>query len=598
MKKLRKFLPLIVPVAFILSSVTFSPSCANTTTPPTGGKKDTIPPVIIGIKPLPGTVNVPVNAQIVFEFNEFFTMKDPRGVYLSPPQLKAPKFRIRGRSLVVYFEENLLENTTYTLTLTDALADNNEGNKFPGYSLTFSTGDKIDEMVLTGTVRDCNTLQPLKGATVLLYKDLSDSAVFKHRPDAAVQTDAWGYFALRNVADTLYRLYAIVDESANNVYDPDNDKIAFIDSILRPTIKVADDLPELLKYDMEDTVHCMARKSEHELVMFREKPSKQLIVNKKRLTERSAYLTFMAPGAQIDSIWAKGIPSRRLIMQFNPERDSLELWINDPRRQSDTLHLFVDYMKTDSSGTLSPFTEHLRLTSEKKTSTSKSSRRNLKHDDTTCVFKLTATAENVEQYGFQFEFTYPVIKEGFKQIELKSINPRQQEELMKFSVTRDSTNLRKYTLMPEGKLQKGYNYLLKVPHRQFRDINGYYNDSTEVKVALPNDDKLSSLSLELTSVHNNYIIDLLNEKRDKTIRSFHISSDTTLLFPYLSKGKYSVRITEDKNANGLVDTGNVLEHRLPEKVRFFTLKNGSYVINVMESSEITQKIDLEKLFKD
>ena len=47
-------------------------------------------------------------------------------------------------------------------------------------------------MMITGTVRDCNTLEQVKGATVMLYKDFSDSAVFRSRPDAAIKTDDWG----------------------------------------------------------------------------------------------------------------------------------------------------------------------------------------------------------------------------------------------------------------------------------------------------------------------------------------------------------------------------------------------------------------------
>ena len=575
----------------------FSPSCANTTTPPSGGKKDTIPPLITDIRPLPGTVNVPVhNAKITITFNEYVTVKDPKGIFLSPPLEKTPKYKIRGKSVVVYFESDLQENTTYTLDLTGAIADNNEGNMFPGYTLMFSTGEKIDSMAMTGVVRDCNTLQPIKGATVMLYKDLSDSAVFKQRPDAAVKTDDWGYFALRNIADTLYRLYAIKDESSNNIYDPDNDQIAFCDSIIRPVMVSSDKLPELMKYDMLDTLHCMARKAEHEMVMFRERPSKQMIVNKVRTSPRSAYITFMAPDTKIDSMWVRGIPQNKLIAQFNPRKDSLEIWVNDRRRQPDTLHLFVDYLKTDTLGVLQPFTEHVRLAMEKTGGRSKSSRRNIKHEDTTCVMKVTAEPETIEQNGFSVEFNYPIIYESFDSISLVSINPKQKESAMKFSVSRDTLNLRKYVLMPEGKLLSGYEYKLKVPYRKFRDINGFYNDSTEVKVSLPKDDKLSSLTLHLTGVSHKYIVELLNDKRDKVLRNYIIEKDRDLVFPYLKEGKYSIRITEDKNRNGIVDTGNVLEHRQPEKVVFYKLRDGSYVLSIKESTDMEQNIDISKLF--
>ena len=594
---ISRFFPAI-PVAIVLGQILFSYSCANTTTPPSGGKKDTIPPMIVGLSPLPGSVNVPVhNTKIHITFDEYVTVKDPKSIFLSPPIEKAPKFKMRGKTVIVYFESDLDTNTTYTLDLTNAIADNNEGNMYPGYTLVFSTGENIDSMGITGTVRDCNTLKPIKGATVMLYRDLADSAVFKQRPAAAVKTDEWGFFAMRNVANADFRLYAIVDEASNNKYDPESDKIAFIDSIIRPKTILNDTLPEFLKYNMKDTFHCIERKSEYELYMFKEKPVKQMIVNKSRVSKRAAYMKFMAPEVKIDSIWVRNIPSKRLIMQLNPEKDSLELWINDRRRLPDTLHVFVDYLKTDTSGLLAPFTEHLKLTEENAGARSKNSRRNIKHDDTICVMNITATPELIEQYGFEFEFKYPLIYESFDSLKLKSINPRQQEKLMKYTVRRDSLNIRKYSLKPEGHLQVGYDYILKVPHRRFRDINGFYNDSSEVKVALPKDDALSSLIVNLNNVKYTYIIDLLNENRDKVIRSYTVSSDTKVTFPYMKKGKYSLRLMQDKNNNGLVDTGSVLEHRQPEKVQFFRLRNGSYILDIPEGAEIEQNINVDELFK-
>jgi hypothetical protein len=126
-------------------------------------------------------------------------------------------------------------------------------------------------------------------------------------------------------------------------------------------------------------------------------------------------------------------------------------------------------------------------------------------------------------------------------------------------------------------------------------INGYWNDSTEVKVSLPKDETLSQLSLNLSGVGSKYIVDLLNEKRSEVLRSYIITSDSMLLFPYLKAGKYSVRVTEDKNGNGIVDSGNLLAHRQPEKVMFITF-DGKDVINIPERSEIEQAIDIAALF--
>lgn len=597
--KLSKFLPLI-PAAMVLAAMMFPSGCANTTTPPTGGPKDTIPPEITKIYPLPGAVNVPVHkTKVRFTFNEYVKIKDANGVFLSPPLEKKPKAVIKGKSVEVTFESDLDSNTTYTLDLTGAIADNNEGNLFQGYTLVFSTGSQIDSMCLTGMVQDCNTLMPLKGATVLLYKDQSDSAVFLKRPVAAARTDDWGYFSIRNIQDTVYRIYALKDANNNNIYEPENESVAFLDTLFRPRIVYNDSIYEFKKFDMKDTALCLARKTDIELNVFREKPTKQMIVKKERVGLRTAYLTFMAPGTVIHSMRIKGLPKDKLISQFNPVMDSLELWVNDQRKMPDTLQLVINYDKTDTNGVLKPTEETVKLALDKKLRAEmmkSTSSRDRKHEDTIAVMTTTVDPTTIEQYGYQIEFKYPLIEEAWDSLKFRMVNPRQQESTGKVKVTRDSTNLRKYSVMPEEPFQTGYDYFLKIPYRHFRDINGFYNDSTELKVTLPTDEKLSSIALELSGVHEKYIIDLLNDKRNKVIRSFIVKGDGTVTFPYIKAGTYCIRMTQDVNNNNLVDTGVLLERIQPEKVRFFKVDD-QFMIKVMEKAELVWTVDMEELFK-
>ena len=598
MKRLSKYLPLI-PAALVLGAMMFPSGCANTTQAPTGGPKDTIPPVLVKTAPLPGAVNVSTHkTQVKFTFDEYVVVKDANNIFLSPPLEKKPKYKISGKSVVVSFESDLDSNTTYTLDITGAIADNNEGNMYEGFTLVFSTGSQIDSMCTSGLVQDCNTLMPIKGATVLFYKDHADSALFLHRPDAAAKTDDWGYFSLRNIKDTVYRVYAIKDANNNNIYEPDQESVAFLDEPFRPKTVFNDSLYEFKKFNMKDTALCLARKTDFELNVFREKPSKQFIVKKERVGLRTAYLTFMAPGAKVHSMKVRGLPAEKLISQFNPQLDCLELWVNDQRKMPDTLQLQINYDKTDTLGNLVATDELVKLVLDKKLKAElqKSSQRDIKHQDTIAVFKGTVDPTTVEQYGFQVEFDYPLIKDAWDSLAFRSVNPRQQEKVETYSVTQDPHNLRRYTVMPREKLQEGFDYYLKIPHRKFRDVNGYYNDSTEMKVTLPNDEKLSTVSFEFTGVKNRYIIDLLGEKRDRVIRSFIIDKDQTVVFPYVKAGKYCIRITEDRNGNGLVDTGDVLAHRQPEKVRFYKLKD-DFLLDIPERTEYSQKVDMEELFR-
>lgn len=584
----------------VLSPTFFMHSCANTTQAPTGGKKDTIPPALYWTQPVPGAVNVDTNkTKIVFGFDEYVTIKNQQNIFLSPPQKKAPKAKVKGKNVVVTFEEPLANGITYTLNFTDAIADNNEGNMFPGFTYVFSTGDNIDSMLVTGTVQDCNTLTPVKGATVMLYKDHSDSAIFKSRPFAACKTDDWGYFCIPYIPDTLYRLYALKDDNNDNIYQSeDGELVGFIDSLIRPVMRVSDTLAEMQKYDMKDTLECRARRSEYEIRLFKEESTKQKLMNKGRSADRHAYVTFMSKNAWIDSLWIKGYKQEQLISQFNLRQDSLEIWINDRRRTPDTLQLYINYRKTnDSTGVFEPSLEHYPLFIEgalpKKTG--RAARQNLKHEDTICVYKLTAEPETVEQNGFSIEFAYPIIYENFDSLKFRYINPKQKELKGSFTVEKDSLNLRRYTIRPKEKLLPGYEYFLKVPHRAFRDINGFYSDSTEVKVSLPSDDKLSTIILDMKGVEGKLIVDLLNEKRDKVLRNYIIEKDTQLVFPYLKEGKYSVRVTFDYNKNSMVDTGNILEHRQPEKVAFFKVSENEEYLDLPAATELTQIIEISEL---
>lgn len=600
MMKIKAYLPLLLPLAALGASLLFSHSCANTTQAPTGGLKDTIPPVIMKISPAPLSRNVALEkVSFTFTFDEYVKVKTASAIIISPPQSKPPKSKVKGKSVIVTPVEPLLPNTTYVIGLAGAIVDNNEGNAFPGYDYVFSTGDVIDSLFITGTVLDCSTLSPVGGATVMLYKDRADSAVFKSRPYMATRTDAWGYFSLRNIQDTLYRLYALTDQNSNSLYDADGtENIAFADSLIRPVRVVNDSLPELQKYDAKDTLACLARESEHELLLFREKPSKQTIMNSRRTGRRTGYITFMAPEAHIDTLWMSGIPSSRIISQFNVERDSLELWVNDRRRMPDTLKLFVNYRKTDTLGQLVSTTQRVNLAMDaEQIKAEKKARKEVKHEDTTCVFTLKAEPETVERQGYRLEFTYPIINESFDSLKFTSVNPKQVSSPAAFTVVADSLNLRRYSIMPAEKLLTGYEYILKVPHRAFRDINGFYSDSLEVKVSLPTDEKLSTLTLNMAGVDRRYIVEIMNEKKSQVLRSEIIDSSAVLTFPYMKAGKYHIRVTQDVNRNTIVDTGSLLAHRQPEKVKFLKLAKKDDPLEIKENTDIVQDINLAELFK-
>ena len=450
MKKITLFR--IILVISTLASLMFSKSCANTRSGPEGGPKDTIPPILVELIPNYNATNHPTTGKhnvVSFEFNEYVALDQPgNNIFLSPPQSKPPKAKIKGKKIVVSFEEPLDSNRSYSLSLGNAVKDNNEGNKFPPFVHSFSTGDYIDSMFVSGSVYNANTMLPMTNITVLFHTDPTDSAIFNSLPKAAAKTDLWGYFTVRNLpTDTSYRVFAIEDLNNNNKYDPDMERVAFVDTLVIPSTVMHYDSPELIARDMEDTVECLSRPSQLSLSLFKEVTSRQFLSAKESTSRRCMYLKFSSPYPKIDSIYIEGIPNEKLIFEYNHYRDSILIWINEQGGVHDTLRMMVDYMKTDDSlKVLTPVSDTIRMVIPKPKKQQDRQGRMVEVVDTVAKYELIANAEVIDQQGIEINFSTPMIQTPFDSITITSINTRQQEESVGFTVERDSLDLKKYIL--------------------------------------------------------------------------------------------------------------------------------------------------------
>ncbi|MEN6619808.1 MAG: Ig-like domain-containing protein [Rikenellaceae bacterium] len=581
-------------------------SCANTSTPPTGGPKDTIPPNLIKVVPDSNSVNFPVKGgTIELKFDEYVVLKEPiKFICLSPPQKKRLTTKIRGKSIFVSFPEKLDSSITYSVHFGNSITDNNEGNQFYPYVYSFSTGRNVDSMMCSGVILDFRTLLPLENIVVGFYSNLSDSAVYKKYPSALAKSDKWGYFVVRNLKRVPYRVYAFKDVNSNNQYDPENELIAFHDSLIVPSQVMVKDIQELKYVDMKDTSKALARPFQIELYLFREASQKQYIKNKERLERKMAYISFAAPNVRIDSMGFRGIDSAKTIKQFNITRDSLVLWIKDSSlKVPDTLIFDIKYYKSDSLSNLVLSRESLKLVAPKPKKAAASSKRyrgeNEEKPPRADLLKLKVEAEPsmVEQEGFRFLFPAPLVSFKMDSVILLSKTPKGVLSKEPFTFIQDSSDVRIYYVKPNNKLLQGYEYILKISERAFKDVYRFTNDSSETTVILPNSDKLSKLTLNVTGTEGSYVIELTNQTRDKVYRGFKIVKDTKLEFPYIQPGKYNIRITQDLNGNGILDTGNLPLKKQPEKVRLYLFKNGSSEIVFKDGLELEQSINLKEIFK-
>ena len=583
-----------------------SHSCANTTTPPGGGPKDTIPPVLLKVTPEPGAKGFPrTEGKVTLLYNEYTVVnsKNSSGILLSPPTPRGrkPIAKVKGKNIIVSLQDTLREDQTYTIDFGESLADNNEGNVAPRFVYTFSTGETIDSMYFTGSVVDSRTLNPVKNVLVAAYTDLSDSACFNKMPDAVAKTDDWGFFVIRNIRDTSYQLYVYTDTDGDYRYNPDEDDIGFRDELYEPAHKVADSIFELRSFNMKDTALCAARESMVSLLTFKELQSIQYLQNSGRVSNRQGFLKFSASDVEINSLEFVGIPDSSIILQYNLTRDSIDFWINTDYRLDDSLLIRLNYMKTDSTGTLVPAEENLSLAVKQEETSRQQAPQNAnagqQQPDT--VFRLVVNSQNetVEQLGVQIESALPLIRAVRDSIRLWETNPKGQKSEKTYTFRQDTAELRRYIITPAEALTKGYEYELVIPQGSFVNLDKLPNAEASAKFQIPQSEELSLLELKLSEVDERYIVELTDEKGSKVFRTYHTDKDGTLSFPYLAAGKYMIRITCDKNRNGYADTGNLLARKQPEVVRFFESAPGNKILEIPASSEIEQPIDLKEMFR-
>ena len=178
---------------------------------PVGGPRDRTPPVVLETIPEYGAKNFR-GKSVSITFDEYVALDNINDKFMvSPPMKKKPKVIIRGKSVIVEFDEKLRDSTTYTFYFQDAIKDLNEGNILEDYQFVLSTGPVIDSLSVTGNVYNAFNLEVPEKTMVLLFRELADSFVVKHLPDYISRVDQKGYFRINNVKNGIYRLYALKD---------------------------------------------------------------------------------------------------------------------------------------------------------------------------------------------------------------------------------------------------------------------------------------------------------------------------------------------------------------------------------------------------
>ena len=370
--------PLLVFVIVIVNVVS---SCAKMGNPD-GGWYDETPPQVIGAEPEEKGINVN-SRKIKILFNEFIKIENATdNVIVSPPQLEQPEIKAAGKRILIELKDSLKSNTTYTIDFSDAISDNNEGNPLGNFTYSFSTGDRIDTLEVSGNVLEAENLEPVKGILVGLHP-VADSlktgssvldvdSVFRKQPLLRVsRTDSRGHFVIKGIAPGAYRVFALQDMDGTYTFSQKSEKIAFNHEIFVPSFK-----PDVRQDTIwSDSLHIRSITPVHYthflpddimLRAFTELQTDRFFLKTERKQANRFDVFFSYGHAELPTI--KGLnfnAEDAFVVEPTEKKDTILYWLRDTTLvNQDTLSVEMTYYATDSLGELQLKTDTLEILSK------------------------------------------------------------------------------------------------------------------------------------------------------------------------------------------------------------------------------------------
>ena len=591
--------PLLVFVIVIVNVVS---SCAKMGNPD-GGWYDETPPQVIGAEPEEKGINVN-SRKIKILFNEFIKIENATdNVIVSPPQLEQPEIKAAGKRILIELKDSLKSNTTYTIDFSDAISDNNEGNPLGNFTYSFSTGDRIDTLEVSGNVLEAENLEPVKGILVGLHP-VADSlktgssvldvdSVFRKQPLLRVsRTDSRGHFVIKGIAPGAYRVFALQDMDGTYTFSQKSEKIAFNHEIFVPSFK-----PDVRQDTIwSDSLHIRSITPVHYthflpddimLRAFTELQTDRFFLKTERKQANRFDVFFSYGHAELPTI--KGLnfnAEDAFVVEPTEKKDTILYWLRDTTLvNQDTLSVEMTYYATDSLGELQLKTDTLEILSkdpyakrmkkladehkEWKKKQEKAAKKGIPVDSVMPVkhldLKWNAPSELAPDQNISVTFTTPLALADTSKIRLYSkIDTLWYEAPYEFRPMKNAH--RTYELL--GEWRPEVEYSLEVDSAAFTDIYGLAANKLKQGFKLKSLDSFSSLIFTFEGMAGKNIIAYLLDKGGNTIKTA-TTTDGAVQFFYIKPGTYYLQMLVDHNGNGQWDTGNYDEDLQPEEVYYY-----------------------------
>ncbi len=566
---------------------------------PDGGRFDETPPRVVGSSPADGAVNVS-KRKVQILFDEYIKLeKASEKVVISPPQIEPANVRADGKRVKVDFYDSLRANTTYTIDFSDAIEDNNEGNPMGQYTFSFSTGDVIDTMQVSGRVLNAADLEPIKGIMVGLYPADStwNDTLFRTRPFLRVsRTNGEGRFTIKGVKDGAYRVRALDDKDGDFVFSQKNERVAFDTTVYVtgsfPDVRMDTVWRDSLWYDSIRVVPYTHYTPDDVLLLaFLEDGQERHLLKTVYPEPTSFTFYFTAPSDSTPRIKGLNFDERCLVADASLKNDTVTFWVTDTAliHRQDTLSMILSYMETDTLGQLVVTNDTLDLspkTTYAKIAAERSKQIEAWEKDRERRQKKAKKPLPYEENPYERTW----LEAGFKPS--GSLAPNQnvrylaKEPILEVDTTKIHFYVKKDTdwlpapflFMPEERSAKSYMlYAEWEPGQKYR----FVMDTAAVVSVLEHESKsvrqefhvraveeYGSIFIHVISPDTGVVVQLLS-KNDKVEAQQRTDKEGNADFFFMKPGEYYMRCYVDANGNGQWDTGDYASGLQPERVYYF-----------------------------
>lgn len=514
---MRFALRFILFTGLLLSTV----QCAKRASP-TGGPKDSIPPVLINASPKLNSIFFD-KEEIGLTFDEYVTLKDINKQLIISPPLNSTQYKVypvtgASKKVTLKLLDTLLDNTTYTFNFGESIIDFNESNPASYLTYTLSTGPTIDSLYIRGRVTDAFENETERFISLQLYpvdSTYTDSVVYTKKPLYVTSTLDTTIYRFQNLRAGKYAIIALEDKAGNYFFDQSMDKIAYKKELI-----------ELPKDSIID------------LRLFKERTNflwdKPYFVN-----DHHIVLAYYGDRDEEPFEMVSNVPdSFEYLVTQSRETDTLNYWFKGAELDS----LQFEFNIKDSLQTLTvPFKNPI--------------------PDSLMIDKFTKGSLRLKE-KYELKSNLPITEVNSEQVIVTNVDSIQIPAALKLQENYDRITV-DFEVIPNDR------YEITLLPNAIVDFWGNTNDTLVYRTSTKKIEDFGNIFLRVQhqSPHP-YIIELL--KNDKVIRRFDTPVEgNNYQFELLDAGKYRVRLIEDANENKQWDTGNYLEKIQPERVIYF-----------------------------